>query len=304
MKRKRNKKPEYHIFLLCRNNETNLRQSLPVILKECKKENITALVTESEDKTKDMLLSNGIRTADIRKEEFGHGRTRNLSLKYSDADIFVFLNGDAVPLTGWLGALIAGIRNCDAAFSRQIPDESCDPLRITDLVNHHFFRLTRKTVISRENGLPVAFDTVSCAIRRERLAALPFPDVPFGEDYLWAERLVRENGRIAYVPESVVIHSHSIYRSAVLLIRRHFEEGRLKSHHRDKFGLKYTLTFLPSAFLLDSITLTAIDIPLRERILWFIREPLLRSLQLMSFIAGLNEEKIPDILKNRLLWIK
>lgn len=304
MKRKKSHKPTFCVFLLLRNNEKTLRRSLPSILSQCKREDIIAFDTQSEDETQRLLKENKISIVEINKNEFGHGKTRNLSLEYSEADIFIFLNGDAVPLDGWLEGLLSGVDRCDASFSRQIPDIGCDPLRITDLVNHPFFKLSNSVIISKMSGFPIIFDTVSCAIRREVLDRIRFPDVSYGEDLLWAESLVNNDGKILYVPDSIVIHSHSIYKNPKNLMKRHFEDGKLKSHHKDDYGIGYTISFLPSAFFLDMITLTTIDIPLREKILWLIKEPFLRSLQLISFYAGLNNKRVPDIIRKRLLWSK
>ncbi len=302
MKRKKNN--TYTLFIVCRNNQDSLIRSLPVILSSCNRDNIIAFDTQSEDKTRDLLRNSGIKIVDIKIEEFGHGKTRNLALDYSDAETLVFLNGDAIPYPNWLDALIKGINGNDAAFSRQIPDERCDPLRITDLVNHPYFGKNKKLIINKQNNLPIMFDTVSCAIKRASLHKQRFPNVLFGEDFLWAESIVKSGGSIVYIPESIVVHSHSIYRETKTLIKRHFEEGRLKRHHKKDYGLKYSLGFIPSAFLLDTITLCIINMPTKEKALWLLKEPLLRSLQLLSFYAGLNEDKIPDIIKENLLWAK
>lgn len=304
MIKRKNNLSNYTLFLICRNNAKTLKRSLPVILSECDSKNIIAFDTESRDGTAQLLRERGIRIIDIAASEFGHGKSRNLSLAYSDSEIFIFLNGDAIPIEGWLINLLKALKKNDAAFSRQIPNEGCDPLRITDLINHPYFRHNKEILLSRDSGLPPLFDTVSCGIKREVLDKNRFPDVSFGEDYLFAKNLIKNGGRIVYVPESVVVHSHSIYRDLQSLIRRHFEEGRLKSDDRSNFGVEYVLRFLPSALILDLITIASINISNYQKILWFIKEPFLRGLQLISFYAGLNEEKIPDIIKRRLLWIR
>lgn len=304
MPRRANRSFSFTLFLICRNNEKSLKRSLPVILSECKASQILAFVTESNDATERLLTKNGIRVISIKADEFGHGRTRNLSLGYSDEEVFLFLNGDAIPLKGWINSLLIKMGERDAAFSRQIPDTDCDPLRITDLVNHPYFRLKESVTITSSSNLPPLFDSVSCAIKRATLKRIRFPDVSFGEDYLWAQSLLRSGGSIVYVPESVVIHSHSLYRDISQLIKRHFEEGRLKSSRRDEYGYTYPFRFFTSAFFLDLITLSQVHLPLSEKFGWIIKEPFLRTLQIVSFYAGLNEEKIPAILKNRLLWAK
>jgi len=287
---------------MCRNNLRSLKRSLPNILGQCPRERIVAFDTESEDGTADLLIENGIEVKKIRRSEFSHGHTRNLSLEYSNAEIFLFLNGDAIPVSGWLKELIRGIDGYDAAFSRQIPDEDCDPLRITDLIHHPYFNRDSDASITRDSENPILFDTVSCAIRRKTLERYNFPNVPFGEDFLWAQIVVKDGGGILYAHKSIVIHSHSLYRSIRQTINRHFEEGRLKSDYRGEYGLNYFLRFLPSAFLLDTMTILGSKMPQNERLLWFIKEPICRYLQLISFYAGLNHNLIPGIIKRGLVW--
>ncbi len=293
----------YTLFLICRNNSLILKRSLPIILSSTRADHIIAFDSESEDETVNILKQSGIRVINIPKEQFGHGRTRNLSLRYSYSEIFVFLNGDAIPADGWFTNLINSARDYDAAFSRQIPDENCDPLRITDLLHHPYFKSDTEIIIDSKSRERIMFDTVSCAIKREVLNRYNFPDVPFGEDLIWARQIVSKGGRIIYVPESMVVHSHSLYRDFSSIVKRHFEEGRLSSTAGEKIDIDYILRFLPSAFVLDAITLYFLNnLSDFEKLFWLIKEPLLRYLQLLSFIAGLNHDRIHDILKKRLQW--
>lgn len=296
------KENDFTLFLICRNNEEHLKKSIKTILNECKGREIIAFDTESEDNTKILLKENNIKVIEIKLNDFGHGRTRNLALRYTKSEILLFLNGDVIPTIGWVKELLKSLNGYDAAFSRQIPDEMCDPLRITDLIHHPYFKSNKDFIISRGQNIPIIFDTVSCAIKRDSLIKINFPDVSFGEDYLWAHSIVNAGGKIIYSSNSVVIHSHSIYRKISSIIRRHFEEGRLKSFKKYEFGVEYILKFLPSALLLDLITISEVKITSGEKINWLIKEPFLRAIQLLSFLAGLNESKIPDILKRRLIW--
>jgi rhamnosyltransferase len=85
----------------------------------------------------------------------------------------------------------------------------------------------------------LAFDDVASAVRRDVLLAHPFEKTRFGEDALWAHRVLRAGFGIAYVPEAVVLHSHA--RSARGLFRRNYLGHRVL--HR-LFGLR-TIPDLP-----------------------------------------------------------
>jgi GT2 family glycosyltransferase len=79
----------------------------------------------------------------------------------------------------------------------------------------------------------LAFDDVASAVRRDVLLAHPFEDTRFGEDVEWAQRVLGLGFGIGYVPDAVVVHSHS--RSARALFRRNYLGHRVL--HR-LFGLR------------------------------------------------------------------
>ena len=104
-----------------------------------------------------------------------------------------------------------------------------------------------------EDGHP----DVASAVRRDVLLAHPFAQTRFGEDVEWAQRVLHLGFGIGYVPEAVVVHSHS--RSARGLFRRNYLGHRVL--HR-LFGLRtipdvpHLLRASAGAVVTDLATLT------------------------------------------------
>jgi rhamnosyltransferase len=65
------------------------------------------------------------------------------------------------------------------------------------------------------------FANTSSAIRHHIWSHIPFPEVEFGEDQLWAKRVLEAGYKTAYCADSVVYHSHSYGPWANF--RRHFD---------------------------------------------------------------------------------
>ena len=66
----------------------------------------------------------GARLLEIPREQFGHGRTRNLAAERSSGDLICFLTQDATPEPGWLDAfaeMFAGSERIGAAFGPHLP---------------------------------------------------------------------------------------------------------------------------------------------------------------------------------------
>src|SRR5262249_45025827 len=51
-------------------------------------------------------------------------------------------------------------------------------------------------------------DNVCACIRRSVWRAHPFQSTPIAEDLEWARDVLLSGGRLAYVPEATVVHSH------------------------------------------------------------------------------------------------
>jgi glycosyltransferase involved in cell wall biosynthesis len=163
----------------------------------------------------------------IDKADFQHGRTRNLAVSLTNADRVAFLTQDALPadehwlarLTGGfeLGSKVAAVTGSHRAY----PEHGVFAERE---ITAHFDRLhDYGQVLSLARGLPSFIypgghqwqdalqfysDNNSCLLRAA-WEILPYPEIEWGEDQLWAWRLLQLGFEKAYVHEAAVLHSHA-----------------------------------------------------------------------------------------------
>jgi rhamnosyltransferase len=208
----------------------------------------------SGDGTLERARAAGALVHPIPQAEFQHGRTRNLAISLAAGELIVLLTQDAVPMdAGYLRAFRAAFEQApdggppiDAAYARQFPRADCDPILAERLrrwsasrdepivqefaANDPIASQVRYDALAPLERLAAcAFDNVASAVRRSTWELLPFPEVPFGEDVAFGKQLLLAGGRIAFLPDACVEHSHK------LSIRREFK--RLYSDHRNLYQL-------------------------------------------------------------------
>lgn len=165
------------------------------------------------------------RVIEIDKSEFQHGRTRNLAASHAEGDYLLFLTQDAIPADEfWLYNFVSAMEmNPDVAggFGRHYPHHSASPYTAKE-INDHFnrfnaypLRLTKHVDIVRWNSGELQYrqalhfysDNNSC-MRRSTWVEMPYPEVDFGEDQLWASYAIRRGWSTLYCPHAAVCHSH------------------------------------------------------------------------------------------------
>lgn len=174
---------------------------------------VVAIDSGSTDGTVGRLHRRGVAVHEIPNREFGHGRTRNLALTLTDAEVLAFLTQDARPVGNrWLTHLLAPFALGDhvaATCARQQPEPACRPTVKRDVVRL-FRSLGPDTGVVVQTGPAPFFSNVSSAVRRSALEATPFRDVPYAEDRALALDLVAAGRAVAYAPDAVVEHSHDL----------------------------------------------------------------------------------------------
>ena len=205
-----------------------LPQLIPAILSQ--KAAVTEIVlvdSGSSDGTREAARRYD-RTRVVSIERFSHGGARNLGARAAVGDIVVLLTQDALPRDAdWLCALLAPFADpgLAAAYSRQVPTPDASPME-------QYFLATRfpagGTEIRRKQGSApltfeqVFFSNVSAAVRRDLLLKHPFDDgLIMSEDQQLSRDLMDAGHAVAYVPRSVVIHSHNYSLGTVF--RRYFD---------------------------------------------------------------------------------
>ncbi len=138
--------------------------------------------------------------------EYRPGRVLNQGMALAKSDRVIFLNADATPQNAnWLGPLVAALDDPQVAavFGRQIPRPDC-----AAAFAHDYERCFGEP---RESAAwDHFFSMVSSGLRRDVWARRGFREsMQYSEDDEYTRWCRTAGYRIAYCPESVVMHSHN-----------------------------------------------------------------------------------------------
>lgn len=208
---------------------------------------VLAIDSGSSDGTVEYLKNQKIKLIQIKADEFGHGRTRNQAIAESNAPFIAMITQDAIPLgDAWLLSLVSAVEalpEIAGAFGRHVAHENADPFTKRDLEAHFDFFKAQPQVVSKQTDVNRYasdkawvemlhfFSDNNAILRRSVWERIPYPDVDFAEDQLWAKEIIDTGYSKAYVDGAVVRHSHdfSIWEK----LQRCFDEAR---SFRKSFG--------------------------------------------------------------------
>jgi rhamnosyltransferase len=235
-------------------------------------------------------LHTNLKFLSISQEEFGHGKTRNYAIEHALGEYIAMLTQDAVPVSaGWLQAFVEEMERhpkAAGAFGPHWAYPDCDPLVRRDLELHFgqfgenvkLFSIEDRATYDLSEGLRQFlhfFSDNNACLRRSVWECFPYPEVEFGEDQLWAKRVLDEGYAKLYVPAATVFHSHNYG------VRQLFERNLVEAKYfRRHFGYVFTGGF--ARLLKDSFAMT------REDCL-FLRRRRLRRSSLSVFMQNFSK---------------
>jgi GT2 family glycosyltransferase len=161
----------------------------------------------------------------IDQKEFQHGRTRNFAASLGNAPFIGFITQDAMPATHhWATDIVKMFRAVpDAAglFGRHIsyPDH---PYFVQQEITTHFKNmlqyplvLSKHTDSERWESGDIGwwqflhfYSDNNSAMRRSVWNEIPYPEVDYGEDQVWARNIIDVGYSKIYAPTATVYHSH------------------------------------------------------------------------------------------------
>jgi len=226
------------VLLPVKNGARNVPELLSRILAQrCDaRVEIVAVDSGSVDGTIEILRQYKAHIIEVPPESFNYGRTRNLAAGHASGDVFVFVTSQALPADDlWLANLIAPLDQDEqiaGVYSRVLPRGDADILTA-----RHYLRsgwparsVRQFRSASDDHSLSpeelyrfIEFTNVSAAIRPSIFGEIPFPEISFLEDRLWAKQVLRAGYKIQYEPSSVILHSHNYTYEELLC--RHFDHG-------------------------------------------------------------------------------
>jgi len=230
------------VVILTKNPGPLFRQVLPAVQAQATPWPFEIVVVDSgsTDGTVEFIrASSGVRLYQIPAAEFGHGKTRNYAVAQARGEYVAMLTHDALPAdTDWLRALVQAIDampDAAGAFGRHLPYPGNNPFVARDITLHFdnfaagpaVVRLDDRERYARDPGyrqfLHFFSDNNAC-LRRAVWERMPYPDVDFAEDQLWAQQVLEAGYAKVYVDAARVYHSHEY--SAGDALRRAYDESR------------------------------------------------------------------------------
>ena len=182
--------------------------------KEVDVKTIRFILTDSNDKSEEILKENNLYYSKIALKDFSHSKTREDEAMKSDADILVFITQDIVILSDvWLKNLVAPIINgeCVASFSRQISKYK-NIEKYTREKNYPVESYINSKEDIETKGLKTFFfSDASSAIKTSIYKELGGYDgkvFPTNEDMYIAHKIITNGYKIKYCADSEVYHSH------------------------------------------------------------------------------------------------
>lgn len=264
----------------------------------------------STDGTVEYVQSlDGVKLHQIPAKEFGHGKTRNLGVSLTTGEFAVMITHDALPATEhWLYELVSAVEQDDSiagAFGRHIAYEHDGPFLERDLKQHfEGFKNWTSTVVSLDDKeryekdlgyrqfLHFFSDNNAC-LRRSVWEDIPYPEVDFAEDQLWAKQIIEAGYAKAYADKAIVFHSHTF--DFIELFKRSFDEARALKR---LFGYELCPTALQ--MLGQSLRTTLGDITylktkkkLWRHWIWAMRAPFRNSARQVGYYLGQRYGSLP-----------
>lgn len=179
-------------------------------------EDLLVIDSQSTDSYPEQAVRFGFALHKIRREEFGHGKTRQLAIEIlPESEIIIFMTQDAVLETpDSFANLLKGMSSPDigAAYGRQLPRQDASPIEAHARLFNYPDRSRVKSLENiQELGIKTPFlsNSFSAYKKNALMEAGGFPShLNFGEDVYVAARMILKGWRIAYVADATVYHSH------------------------------------------------------------------------------------------------
>lgn len=176
----------------------------------------------------------------VTREEFDHGGTRHQGVEYSDAEIFLCMTQDALPVDSCLVERLTAhlSENTAAAYARQLPGEDSSEFERASRHFNYPEESRRKTLDDLGSmGIKTFFCSNVCAAYRrdiyDKMGGFIRHTI-FNEDMIYAAGAVKAGYAVFYEAQARVLHSHSYTNWQQL--RRNFDLGVSQADHPEVFA--------------------------------------------------------------------
>ncbi len=176
----------------------------------------------------------------ISKREFDHARTRRLALTKSNADIFVMMTQDAMPVDSHLlQRLLESLKDekTAVAYARQLPTQDCNEIeKYTRRFNYPDESRIKNLEDLDNLGIKTYFCSNVCAAYKrnvyDELGGFVRSAI-FNEDMIYAAKAIQSGYSVAYAADASVYHSHNY--TNMQYFKRNFDLGVSQAEHPEVF---------------------------------------------------------------------
>lgn len=262
-----------------------------IIQKKVGNYEIIIIDSGSKDDTLDIIedfikTNTNIILKKIPSSEFGHGKTRNYGASIAEGEFLIFITQDALPYDeNWLYEMIKPFEldeNIVGVFGKHLAYEDCDIFEKHNL-RVHFQNFGQGIVVYKMDDqerykkdeayrhLLCFYSDNSSAMRKNIWEKIPYDNVDFAEDQLWAKKIIELGYSKAYTSNAVVYHSHNYSFKEMMM--RSFDDHKGLNQIYDYIPVKNIL-YLPLHILNhiknDYKYLKTLNIPRDEKKSWLI----------------------------------
>ncbi len=211
--------PSLAVLIRVKNEEAALREFWKRLSSQTffPKVECVFLDSGSSDGTLEFLHELPITLYQIAPNDFNFGSSCNLLMSKSRSPIVTFLSGhvllEQVDALERLHAALSPYKFA-AAYMRQVPNTLWG-------ANKYESAYLARRFPSKGSGeayqmfKPSGFSNAGSGLTRAAWLQNPFPEIHGSEDFVWAERHLRLGGKLFYLPNITILHSHGELPDAV-----------------------------------------------------------------------------------------
>jgi len=214
--------PAISVVIPVKNEALKIRACLDGILSQTVPvKEIIVIDSGSVDGTQDIVRSyNETVLVEIPSSAFNHGTTRNLGVSKATGEFVLMTVGDARALNKtWIEELLKGFTDDTVAgvCGQQVvphekdknPVEWFRPVSEPELKRYQFSTVNEFEQLSAaEKTAACGWDDVTALYRKSVLQQIPFQQITYGEDPLWAKDALMNGYALVYNYKAKVYHYH------------------------------------------------------------------------------------------------
>lgn len=301
-----------YIIIPTKNPGSLFRKVLNAVLEQNTPWDYKVLVIDSGSKDGTIELCQSfpdVELVQIKPQSFGHGKTRNYAASLCDSEFVTFITHDALPTNDeWLVNLVSAADQHDkvaGAFGRHLPYPNGNPFIARDLELHfNHFRDSWPSVVQVDDPVRYQsdvgyrqvlhfFSNNNSCLRKSVWSKIPFPNVDFAEDQIWAKLVIEAGYSKAYADNACVYHSHDYYPFEHF--QRSFDESRALFklfNYQQCPSLNFFIKNTISSSLSDFHYTKKLKLDLNS-LKWFLMSPLLNIGKQLGGYLGQKSDKLP-----------